>query len=116
MKTYQFKPLILTLTIVWILGIADPSFAGPKGLASGDLNCEYTFAEDIMNYLETMQPADDIFIYDQHEQLVIKGKADNRIIKNHISQSDLLTEVDHVQYYRLSYDEGIESGYRFANK
>jgi hypothetical protein len=116
MKKIALKPFILSLITIWIVGIVAPSFAGPKGLDSGDMNDEYTFAEDLMDFLDTPQSVDEILIYNQHEELVISGSADNVIIKNYISRSDLLTEVDHVQYYRLSYDVPEKSDYRFASK
>ena len=116
MKTIAIKPFILFLILIGIFGIIAPSFAGPKCVDSGDMNDEYTFAEDIMDFLYTSQSAEEILIYDQQEQLVASGSADNVIIKNYISRSDLLTEVDHVQYYRLSYDEFNESVYQLASK
>lgn len=116
MKTLQLKTLIVSLTTFLVVGLGTPIFAGSNGLDDLDLNCEYTFAEDFMDYLETVNPVVEIQIYDQHQQLVIKGTADNKRIKNYISLSDLLTEVDNVQYYRLSYDKGIDFGYQFAGK
>lgn len=116
MKTYRFKPSILSLTVVLMLGIGNVLLAGPNEKNAKETNGEYSFVEDIMNCLQPAKQLDEILIYDQHQQLVIRGSSDNMIIKNYISRSDLLTEVDNVQYYRLSYEEGIETDYRFASK
>jgi hypothetical protein len=116
MKTFQFKTLILPLTVLLVLGMRTISVAGPNKLDNADQNGEYSYAEDIMDCLLTLNPVDEILIYNQEDQLVIKGSADNKTIKNYISRSDLLTEVDHVQYYRMSYEEGIEQPVRFASK
>ena len=116
MKTYQFKSSILSLTVVLMLGTGNAVLAGPNENNAKEMNGEYSFVEDIMDYLQPTKQLDEILIYDQHQQLVISGDSENLIIKNYISRSDLLTEIDNVQYYRLSYEKGIETGYRFASK
>lgn len=115
MKTKLLQPYLF-LILILISGMASPLFAGPEENDASDLNGEYTFVEDIMDYLDTPQATDEVRIYDRHEELVISGRADDRIIKNYILRSDLLTEVDHIQYYRLSYDEGNTPSYQIASK
>jgi len=116
MKTKLIQPFLFSLTLIWILAIGSPLLAGPKGNTASDLNGEYTFVEDIMYYLDIPLFTDEVRIYDQHEKLVISGSSDDRMIKNYISRADLLTEVDHVQYYRMSYDEGNTNGFQFAGR
>lgn len=116
MKTKLIQPLLFSLILLWISAFGSSLLAGPKGNAASDFNGEYTFAEDIMDYLDVSLFTDEVQIYDQHEKLVISGNPEDRMIKNYISRADLLTVVDHVQYYRMSYDEGNTNGYQFAGR
>lgn len=116
MKTKLIQPFLFSLSLLWISGIASPLLAGPKGNDASDFNGEYTFVEDIMDYLDIPLFTDEVRIYDLHEKLVITGSADDTIIKNYLSRADLLTVVDHVQYYRMSYDDGNKIDYQLAGR
>jgi hypothetical protein len=116
MKTKIIQSFLISLTLLWISAIGSPLLAGPKGNTASDLNGEYTFVEDIMDCLDIPLFTDQVRIYDQHEKLVISGSSDDRMIKKYISRADLLTEVDHVQYYRMSYEEGNTNDYQFAGR
>jgi len=46
---------------------------------------------------------DRVQIYDSNDQLIAEGTKNDEKIKGYLGISDLLTEIDGIQYYRLSY-------------
>jgi hypothetical protein len=56
--------------------------------------------EEIENVLSVN---DRVQIYDSNDQLIAEGTKNDEKIKGYLGISDLLTEIDGIQYYRLSY-------------
>lgn len=46
---------------------------------------------------------DRVQIYDSNDQLIVEGTKNDEKIKGFLGISDLLTEIDGIQYFRLSY-------------
>jgi len=57
-------------------------------------------SEEIENLLSEK---DQVQIYDSNDQLIAEGTRNQEKIKGYLGISDLLIEIDGVQYYRLSY-------------
>jgi hypothetical protein len=62
-----------------ILGIGNILLAGSDENNAKEMNCEYSFIEEIMDCLQPTKQIDEILIYDQHQQLVIRGISANMI-------------------------------------
>ncbi len=118
MKTMNLNTVLLTLILTAGITILNSNEASAKPVNSmlNDYTTEYTRFEEFISQFENNDDSAEIRIYDTDHNLIATGNAENRRIKKLISRSDLLTEVDNTQYYKLSYDQTLEAVYQFAVK
>jgi len=106
MNTLKIK--LTALSILILLAISSFSF-----LAAGNTNLnvsdsyyfeEYFDYEELNQQLELqLKPAINIKIFNSNNQLILTGNESEERVKICVDKSDLLTEIDGMKYYRLSY-------------
>jgi len=108
MKTNKLNLKILSLTLLLFSTLPSLKAATPD--ENNDVNQNYNFE----SYFELDQmnrdidllfsEENEIKVLDSNDQLVVEGPENDINIKTYVGISDLLTEIDGIQYYRLSFD------------
>jgi len=106
MKTAGIKIATLSLTVALIAftctGYAsENSNLDVTGSAYFEQYFEYEELNDLLGIL--LKPELNVRIYNTGNKLVATGNENDAKMKSMIPESDLLTEVNGVKYYRLSY-------------
>lgn len=101
---------IVMMGLLISMGISLPTFAEP-GENSNDFQFDYQeMAVLLSDYLipdykvdELVEKCDcEVKIYNENNDLVRFGKANNDMVKNLITRSDFLIQVNGIKYYRLN--------------
>ena len=106
MKTSGIKIATLSLTVALIaFSYAGYSSENSNLDAAGTAYFEQYFEYEELNDLLDIQlkPELNVKIYNVENKLVATGNENDEKMKSMIPESDLLTEVNGVKYYRLSY-------------
>lgn len=107
MKTLKKNWFSFGLTIWLLSGVLTANAANPtekKDLERiYDLESFYSLDNMVKEIEDLLSESGRIEIIDSNDQLVAEGTKNNDEIKNYMGISDLLTEIDGIQYYRLSY-------------
>lgn len=105
MKTLTLRKITLSLVLLLAVTLSYGTEKNDKKEVSETINYENYFNSDIDFTLpeELAGNAQVVKIYDQKNQLVMKGTEENTQIKKMIDISDLLIETDGTKLYRLSY-------------
>ena len=99
----------MTVMVIWI-GMSLPIF-GWTGENSFDFEFDYkATAELLSDYLVADYKLDELVekcdcqvkIFNENNDLVRFGKANNELVMNLISRSDFLIKVNDIKYYRLN--------------
>jgi hypothetical protein len=106
MKTLKLKLTIVLFTFLLASITWANSATGNTSLNISDSQYieEYSEHEEMNRFLDLqLKPELNVKIYDSGYELIVTGNENENRVKNCISKSDLLTEIDGIKYYRLSY-------------
>jgi hypothetical protein len=106
MKTLKIKLTVLYFTFLLASFSWANSAAGNTNLNISDSQYteKYTDYQELNSFLELqLKPELNVKIFDSDNKLIVTGNENEDKVKNCISKADLLTEINGIKYYRLSY-------------
>ena len=107
MKTLKTRLFALGIVSIALLGSLSAGASGNEDKKDVLETSDFTAYLDNhyleRNIEEMMMDEGQVRVMDSHEEMVAEGKITDEAIKRYMSISDLVTEVDGVKYFRLSY-------------
>jgi len=108
MKRINSRILFLPFSILLTFGAGSLLYASGTGQDGNERNGEYTFAEEIMDFLVSGSSNPEIRIMDSNDQGIAKYESDDAQMRSSIFRDEITREIDAYKNYLIIDENGIQ--------